>query len=738
MSRPPLLVRVARFSIAHRRSVIAFWIVLLICSIGLAGGLKNQFDNNLTLPNTDAQRATALLQAGFPSLDGDSDQIVFHTTRGKLDSPPVRFRITTVLRTVSRLPHVTRVTNPYTTRYAVSADGATGFATVNFNERGDALPAAATKRVIATAQSARSGTLQVALGGNAIEQAQKPSLGAATLVGILAAMVVLYLSFGSLTAMALPIVTALFGLGVSSGLIAALTHTLNTPNFATELALLIGLGVGIDYALFLVTRFRDAYRQSNDTNTAIELAMNTAGRSVLFAGATVVIAILGLFIVGVQFLYGVALATSFTVVLVLAATLTLLPAMLSLTGKRVTSSRRARRRESREAQGENRAWLRWVAAIQRRPALWALASTAVLVVLAAPLVELRLAASDAANDAPSTTTYQAYQLLSNGFGPGFNGPLSLAIQLPKPARSTTTLTRLTAALQATPGIASVSKPVLDPAGTTAEITVYPTTAPDSKSTYDLVKHLPSAIIPPVAQATGATVYVGGFTASQVDFAHVLSGKLPYFIGIVIALSALLLLVVFRSLLIPLQAAVMNVLSIAAALGVVQAIFERGWGAGLLGITRSPIQAFLPVIAFAIIFGLSMDYEVFLVSRVHEEWVHGADHTTAVRNGIARTGRVITAAAAVMVVVFGSFAASNNHILKLFGLTLAVAVFLDAIVIRTILLPATLQLFGPKTWALPRWIDRRLPRLALEPPLADPRDRRTATLAVKDSDIPGAA
>ena len=328
--------------------------------------------------------------------------------------------------------------------------------------------------------------------------------------------------------------------------------------------------------------------------------------------------------------------------------------------------------------------------------------------------------------------------LSSGFGPGFNGPLSLAIQLPKPARSTTTLTRLTAALEATPGVASVSKPVLDPAGTTAEITVYPTTAPDSKSTYDLVKHLRSAIIPPVAQASGATVYLGGFTASQVDFAQVLSSKLPYFIGIVIALSSLLLLIVFRSLLIPLQAAVMNVLSIAAALGVVQAIFERGWGASLLEITRSPIQAFLPVIAFAIIFGLSMDYEVFLVSRIHEEWVHGADHTTAVRNGLARTGRVITAAAAVMVVVFGSFAASDNHILKLFGLTLAVAVFLDAVVIRTILLPATLQLFGPSTWALPSWIDQRLPRLALEPPPVELRDRRPTTPSAKEGDIPDAA
>jgi RND superfamily putative drug exporter len=733
-----MLVTVARFSIAHRRMVIAVWVVLLVCSLGAASGLKNRFDNNLTLPNTDAQRASTLLQAGFPALAGDSDQIVFHATHRTLNVAPIRARITTVLHAVSRLPHVTRVTNPYATPPAISANGATGFATVNFDERGDALPAEATERVIAAAERVRSSALQVGLGGNAIEQAQKPSLGPATAIGILAAMIVLYLSFGSLLAMALPILAALFGLGVSSGLIAALTHLLNTPNFATELALLIGLGVGVDYALFLVTRFRDSYRQSNDTNTAIEVAMNTAGRSIVFAGATVVIAILGLFIVGVQFLYGVALATSFTVVLVLAATLTLLPAMLSLTGKRVSSSRRARRWRGGELDGDSRAWLHWVGAIQRRPGLSALAATAVLLVLAAPLVGLRLAASDAANDAPSTITYQAYQLLSEGFGPGFNGPLSLAIHLPKPRQSSTTLTRLTTALEATSGVASVSGPIRDAAGTTAEITVYPTMAPDSKSTYDLVRHLRSAVIPPVARATGATVYVGGFTASQVDFAHVLSSKLPYFIGIVIALSALLLLIVFRSLLIPLQAAVMNVLSIAAALGVVQAVFERGWGASLLGITRSPIQAFLPVIAFAIVFGLSMDYEVFLVSRIHEEWIHGADHTTAVRKGLARTGRVITAAAAVMVVVFGSFAASNNHILKLFGLTLAVAVFLDAIVIRTILLPAVLQLFGSKTWALPGGAERRLPRLPIEPPAMDSHDRRSPTLLASEGEIPDAA
>ena len=713
-----MLQTLARWSITHRRTVIAGWVVLLVGGLATASGLKNHFVNSRTLPNTDSQRATTLLKSHFPAQAGDSDQIVFHATAGTLAATATREKVTATLAAVARLPHVTDVVSPYSTRNAVSRDGTIGFATVAFDERGDALPKNAVKRVIGVAESARSATLQVALGGNAIEQTQRPTVGAATAIGILAAMVVLFLSFGSFLAMGLPILTALFGLGTSTGLIAAMTHGLNTPDFASELALLIGLGVGVDYALFVVNRYREAYRQNGgDANAAIELAMNTAGRSIAFAGATVVIAVLGLFVVGVHLFYGVALATSLTVLLVLAASLTLLPALLSLAGKRIGAGRSSRRARTPSV---SRAGVsaRWIGLIQRRPALAALASTALMLALAAPALGLRLAASDASIDPASTPTHQAYELMSKGFGPGFNGPLSLAVRLPR-SGSTEALAQLSAAATRTPGVASVSRPIINAERDTAAITVFPTTSPQSKQTYDLVKHLRASVIPPVAEATGTTVYVGGFTASQVDFARVLSNKLPLFIGVVILLSALLLLVVFRSLLIPLQAAIMNLLSIGAALGVVQAVFERGWAASLLGVPRSPIEAFIPVIAFAIVFGLSMDYEVFLVSRIHEEWLHGADHTTAIRNGLIRSGRVITAAAAVMVVVFASFAAGNNHVLKLFGLTLASAVFLDAVVIRSILLPSVLQLLGRTTWAFPRWADQLLPRLAIEPPERPP-------------------
>jgi RND superfamily putative drug exporter len=700
----------AQFSISHRRTVIGVWIALLVASIGTAGAVKNHFNNNLTLPNTGAQKATDLLRSHFPALAGDSDQIVFHTSDGSLTSAANRARVAAALRAVATLPHVVEVISPYANPQAIAHDRRTGFASVLFDERGDALPQDAVKNVITAAESVRGGGLNVALGGYAIEESQRPTIGAATLVGIVAAMIVLFLSFGSLLAMALPIVTALFGIGTSMGLIAALTHALPTPDFASELALLIGLGVGVDYALFVVNRYRDRYRRNGgDVNEAVVLAMNTAGRSIAFAGATVVIAVLGLFVVGVHLLYGVALATSLTVLLMLAASLTLLPALLSLSGRRI-GGKAAKKRSGREGA----VWARWISLIQRAPLLAAAAATILLIVLAAPAVSLRLAASDASNDRASTTTHRAYELLKSGFGAGFNGPLQLAVQLPK-VGDKQALTTLSTAIGKTDGVAAVSRPKLNKSGDTAAITVFPSTPPQSKQTYELVKHLRDAVIPPVAKRTGLAVFVGGATASQVDFAHVLSSKFLLFVAVVILLSALLLLAVFRSLVIPIQAAVMNLLSIAAALGVVQAVFERGWGAGLLGVTRSPVEAFIPVIVFAIVFGLSMDYEVFLVSRIHEEWTHGAEHSAAIRDGLIRSGRVVTAAAAVMIVVFSSFAASDNHILKLFGLALATAVFLDAVVIRTILLPAVLELVGRRTWALPAWADRLLPHLAIEPP-----------------------
>jgi RND superfamily putative drug exporter len=694
----------------HRRTVVAVWLVALIGSLGgLSTGVGNHFVNDFSLPGSGSQRATDLLRSRFPAQAGDTDQIVFHTQAGGLTDPSVRTQVQAMLAKVSRLPHVTGVTSPYAARSSrISSDGAIGFATVAFDQRSDSLPTAATKRVIRSAQAIGSPRLEVELGGPAVEQTESPKLGAATAIGIAAAVVVLLLSFGSLLAMALPIVTALFGLGTSIGLVAVLTHIMNVPNFASQLAVLVGLGVGVDYSLFVVTRFREAQRANGGRiEQAVQVAMDTSGRSIAFAGSAVMIAMFGLFAAGVDIFDGVAIAISLTVLLVLLAALTLLPALLSRAGARIGTRRRAR-----GPQGVGR-WGRWVGRVQRRPALAALAATVLMLVIAAPALGLRLAASDAGNDQPAQTTRKAYDLLADGFGKGFNGPLQIAAQLPR-SDPQPALAQLSTAIGRTPGVASVARPQLNPTGDTAALTVYPSTSPESSKTYALITHLRDRVIAPIEKTTRARVYVGGQTATQTDFAHIIAGKLPLFLGVVVALSALLLLLVFRSLLIPLQAAVMNLLSIAASLGFVQAIFERGWLTGLFDAQPAPIEAYIPVIVFAIVFGLSMDYEVFLISRVHEEWQRTGDHTAAIRKGLASSGRVITAAAAVMIVVFAAFASSSDHLLKLFGLALASAVLLDAFVIRTILLPAVLQLLGPTAWGFPSWLSRRLPVVAVEP------------------------
>jgi putative drug exporter of the RND superfamily len=710
------MLRLTRWTMAHRRLVAVGWIVIAIGILAIASSVGTRKANNFSLPNTGSQRATDLLKSRFPGEAGDSDQIVFHARASTLRDPKIRAAVTAAIGRVSKLPHVTAVVSPYGAgSRAISADRTIGFATVTFDKRANELPKAAVQRVITAARSARSPGLQVELGGQAIEQAQQAGIGFATVVGIAAAIVILLISFGSVLAMGLPIATALLGLGAGVGLIGLGSQIIDMADFSTELALMIGLGVGIDYALFIVTRYRENYRANGgDVHAAVEGAMNTAGRAVLFAGATVVIALLGMFALGVNLLNGAAIASALGVVTVLAASLTLLPALLGLVGRRIGEVGR-----NRAARARNRPsfWMRWVGSIQRRPAVAAVAATAIMLALAAPALGLRLGASDAGNDPTGHTTRNAYDLVARGFGKGFNGPLQLAVKLPK-ANAGPAVAQLNRVLRGTPGVASVAAPRLNAAGDTASIQVFPTSSPQSARTTSLVKHLRNSVLPPLERATGTTVYVGGATASQADFARVLSSKLPLFIGVVIALSALLLLVVFRSFMIPLQAAAMNLLSIGAALGVAQAVFERGWLGGLFGVQPGPIEAFIPVMAFAIVFGLSMDYEVFLISRVHEEWQSRGDASAAIREGLAHTGRVITAAAAVMVSVFGAFALSGNRVLELFGLVMATAVFLDAFVIRMVLLPAVLELLGRRTWAFPRRLDRRLPRLAIEPH-ADP-------------------
>jgi putative drug exporter of the RND superfamily len=718
------MVKIARWTMAHRRTVVVAWIVVVVGIFAVSSSVGKKTASSFTLPGTGSQQAVDLLQSRFPSQAGDADQIVFQARGGTLTGAANRAAIDATVARVASLPHVTSVVSPYAPgQHAISRDGTIAFATVNFDERANALPTAAINRVITTAESARSATLNVQLGGQAIEQAQQASLGFATIVGIAAAIVILLISFGSFSAMGLPIATALLGLGAGIGVITLASHVIDMPSFASELALMIGLGVGVDYALFIVTRFRENYRSNDgDVEQAVEAAINTSGRAVLFAGITVVIALLGMFALGVSLLSGAAVAAAIGVVLVLSASLTLLPALLSLLGRRIGQA--GARRSTPGAQSTKPGfWLRWVQRVQRRPAFTAIAATALMLVLAAPALGLRLASSDAGNDPAGQTTRHAFDLLAKGFGPGFNGPLQLAVALPR-AHDSAALTELSDSLRSTPGIESVATPRLNSDGTAAAVVAYPTTSPQSAQTSSLVTHLRDSVIPPVERSSGARVYVGGATASQVDFSHVLASKLPLFIGVVVALAALLLLVVFRSLVIPVQAALMNLLSIGASLGIVQAVFERGWFAGLFGSQAGPIDSFIPVLAFAIVFGLSMDYEVFLVSRVHEEWQARRDPSAAVREGLSRTGRVITAAAAVMVAVFGAFAISGDRVLAMFGLAMASAVFLDALVVRMLLLPAVLQLLGRTTWAMPRWLDRRLPRVAIEAEETTPAPRRS--------------
>jgi RND superfamily putative drug exporter len=481
---------------------------------------------------------------------------------------------------------------------------------------------------------------------------------------------------------------------------------------------MIGLGVGIDYALFIVTRFREAHRAGASVDEAVVAAMDTAGRAVVFAGITVIVAVLGMCLLGIGFLSGMAIATAVAVLLTLLASLTILPAMLSRFGERIARlGRRARKRA--EANGgvapeRARSWASWARFVNRHPWPAMLAGLAIVLVLALPALSMRMGQSDAGNDPVKNTTKRAYDVLAHGFGKGFNGPLVVVVELPR-AGDTPALERIGAALKATPDVVRVSAPALSPAGRTATFQVFPRSAPQDAATTDLVHALREQRLPPVAQTTGAHVLVGGSTAIGIDFSSTLSDKLPLFLGAIIALAALLLFVVFRSFVIPLQAAVMNLLSIGASLGAAVLIFQDGWLGGLLGVQKGPIDAFVPVMLFSIIFGLSMDYEVFLVSRIHEEWTKRRDATRAVVEGLAATGRVITAAATIMICVFLSFALNDDRGVKLFGMSFAIAVFIDAFVVRSLLLPATLRLLGRRTWWLPEGLERRLPHLAIEPP-----------------------
>jgi putative drug exporter of the RND superfamily len=713
--------RFATWCTGHRKTVILAWIVALIGVGMLAGSVGSDFSEDFKLPASDSQEAFDLLETEFPAQSGDTATIVYKAPGG-VEAGPVKGTMEGVFATVAKVPHVSEVASPYEGdgAGAVSEDGEIAYATVQFDEPTEELETAEIERVMDAARGASGDGLQVEIGGQPIEEVRAEEEGDSSFaIGLLAATVILLLTFGSVVAMGLPLVTALFALGVGLSLVTLGTHVFDTAEFAPQLAAMIGLGVGIDYALFILTRFRNGLDEGMESRAAAIAAVDTAGRAVLFAGVTVIIALMGMLLLGLSFLYGVAMAAAFAVLMTMIAALTLLPALLTIAGRRVDKLRIPGLGERKASTAEDTRWFRWSREIQRRPVLAALLSGGLLIALCIPTLSLRLGSNDAGTDPEGTTTRQAYDLLAEGFGPGFNGPFSIVAALPSKGEDAA-LTELRKALASEEGVADTTPVMLNQAESTGVFQVYPTTSPQSEATTELLDRIRDEVIPPIERQTGAQVHVGGITAIFEDFGTAIADKLPLFIGVVVLLSALLLMAVFRSVLVPLKAVAMNLLSIGAAFGLIVAVFQWGWGASLIGVdSTGPIISFFPIFLFAIIFGLSMDYEVFLMSRIHEEWEHRHDATIAVTRGLALTGRVITAAAAIMVTVFASFMIGEDRIIKLFGLGLAAAVFIDAVIIRSVLVPAVMQLFGERAWWLPSWLDRILPRLHVEPAEGDP-------------------
>ncbi|HEX9312087.1 MAG TPA: MMPL family transporter, partial [Actinomycetota bacterium] len=545
------------------------------------------------------------------------------------------------------------------------------------------------------------------------ENAQQEPPGGAELVGVIAAIIILLITFGSVLAMGIPILSALFGIGIGVSLVFVFANWISVPNFTAQIASMIGIGVGIDYALFIVTRYRQGLHEGRDPQEATIVALTTAGRAVIFAGTIVVISLLGLLLMGFAFVQGIAVGAAAAVFATMLASITLIPAILGFVGRNIDKLHipRLRRTENVSSQGF---WFRWSRLIQRRPIVTGLIGLISLVLLAVPLFSMRLGAADAGNDPTHLSTRRAYDLLSEGFGPGFNGPLLLAARIPG-QQGLQVLGDLRRDIQGTPGVAAVTPPFPNATMDAAVMRIYPTTAPQDSATTDLVRTLRDRMIPQATRGTGVQVLIDGETAFFVDFAAKIGQRLPILIGVVILLSFVLLMMVFRSIVVPLKAAVMNLLSIGAAYGVIVAVFQWGWGAHLIGVDKQgPIESWVPMMMFTILFGLSMDYEIFLLSRVREEYLRTRDNGLAVANGVASTGRVITAAAAVMIAVFMSFVVGFDlRQVKEIGLGLAIAILVDATLVRMVLVPATMELLRDANWWFPRWMQRRVPRIGVE-------------------------
>ena len=709
---------IARWCFRHRYIVVLLWVAALL-GLGAANQVVgNGYSNSFALPGTESTHALDLLKSAFPQQAGESDTIVWHVANGSVRDPAVQQPISAMLDKVAGGGSIAGVTSPYTERGAaqISKDGKTAYATVTFTGVGQQISKPDVQRVIDLAQGARTDGVEVELGGQAIQAVNGVSTSASEIVGVLAAAIVLLIAFGSLLAMLLPIVTAVLSLIAAVMTIGLVSHTMSMADIAPTIAALIGLGVGIDYALFIVTRHRTGLKAGLSPEAAAVRALNTSGRAVIFAGLTVCVAMLGMLVLNLQFLTGVGVAAAIMVMFSVISACTLLPAMLGILGNRVLS-RKERRRLAAEGPMDVHAqgfWARWARFAQRGRMLLVPLALVVLAVLIIPVFSLRLGNSDQGNNPSGTTTRKAYDLLANGFGPGFNGPLQIVAKINSPADAQA-LTTLAQTVGHEPGVAAAIPLPAKPGATVGIIQVFPTTAPQDIKTSQLITHLRHDVIPPAEKGNTLVVYVGGQTAIFDDFAGVITSKMPLFIGVIVGLGFLLLLLAFRSVVVPLTAAAMNLLAAGASFGVVVAFFQWGWGSDALGLGKAgPVEAFLPVMMLAILFGLSMDYQVFLVSRMHEEWVHTRDNRRAVTVGQASTGRVITAAATIMVCVFLAFVFGGQRVIAEFGIGLSSAVFIDAFILRTVLVPALMHMFGKANWWLPKWIDSWLPHLSVEP------------------------
>lgn len=772
-----MLERIARTSFRRRWTIVVLWLVAIVVVGSISSSLGTADEADFELPDTESRQVLEMLREASPTQAGSEGQLVVQVTDGRVDDSANQTRIQAVVDAIDDVSDDIMVVGPFDpdARMQISDDGSIAYAQIRFpeqNSRGE-MPVEA-EQMLDIVDEMRASDLRLELGGEYFVSFEPPE---SETIGLAAAIVILLLAFGSVLAVGLPIGVALAGIGTGIGVIGIASHVVVMPDFTTTLALMIGLGVGIDYALFIVTRYREHIAAGDDPETATVSAIGTAGRAVLFAGMIVIISLLGMLLMGVQFIRGLGIGAAIAVATTMLASLTLLPALLGFVRRRIDHTTwyavlglivfdlgllgfafgakallpvglviavvlgvvgrfvpflRTQAPIRKPNDSSANLWHRWSATVQRHPWSMLAAGTSILVVLALPLFSMQLGNSDNGNLPEDQTARKAYDLMAEGFGPGFNGPLILAMRTPAGTTPEDSLA-VTEALLATDGVQIASPPQSPPGSDVTIWQVVPASGPQDQATNDLIDRLRTDVLP----STGLPVLVGGTTAIFADFSDFLASRLPVFMGAVLLLSFLLLMAVFRSVLVPLKAVVLNLLSIGAAYGVVVAIFQWGWGGDLLNIGPGPIESFVPMMLFAIVFGLSMDYEVFLLSRMREEYVRSGDNSASVAEGLAVTARVITSAALIMVFVFGSFVFEDLRQIKLFGIGLAVAVLLDATVVRMLLVPATMELLGDRNWWLPGWLDRLLPTIDVEGHGSRSDDATASASAADDGAVPSA-